>query len=67
MQPVCITKVCLAAPLVIFLGDPFDRDRSLLKDLDAARDMVCMAEVREEKSRVWGHKARFALFFAAMP
>ena len=52
--------------LVIVLGDQLDRESVLLKGLDAEQDMVFMAEVREEATHVWSHKARIALFLAAM-
>ena len=52
--------------LVIVLGDQLDRDSPLLQALDDRQDMVFMAEVREEATHVWSHKARIALFLAAM-
>ena len=52
--------------LIIVLGDQLDRDSPLLQALDARQDMVFMAEVREEATHVWSHKARIALFLAAM-
>ena len=52
--------------LIIVLGDQLDRDSPLLQSADARQDMVFMAEVREEAAHVWSHKARIALFLAAM-
>ena len=52
--------------LVIVLGDQLDRDSPLLQELDPAQDLVFMAEVREEATHVRSHKARIALFLAAM-
>ena len=52
--------------LVIVLGDQLNRDSALLKGLDAEQDLVFMAEVREEATHVCSHKARIALFLAAM-
>ena len=51
--------------LVIVLGDQLDRESTLLKGLDAEQDMIFMAEVREEATHVWSHKARIALFLIA--
>jgi deoxyribodipyrimidine photolyase-related protein len=59
-KPVCLRR------LVIVLGDQLDRESGLLQGLDAEQDMVFMAEVREEATHVWSHKARIALFLAAM-
>ncbi len=52
--------------LVLVLGDQLDRDSAAFDDYDANRDVVWMAEVRHEATHVWSHKARIALFFAAM-
>ena len=52
--------------LVIILGDQLDPDSLALADFDPARDVIWMAEVPEESTHVWSHKARIALFFAAM-
>ena len=52
--------------LIIVLGDQLDRDSPLLQSLDARQDMIFMAEVREEATHVWSHKARIAMFLAAM-
>ena len=52
--------------LVLILGDQLDPNHCLLRDLDPERDRVFMAEVREEATHVWSHKARIALFLSAM-
>jgi deoxyribodipyrimidine photolyase-like uncharacterized protein len=52
--------------LVIVLGDQLDPDSTALDDLDPRRGHVWMAEVAEEATHVWSHKARIALFPAAM-
>lgn len=52
--------------LVVVLGDQLDPDSSVLADFDPARDAVWMAEVPAEATEVWSHKARIALFLAAM-
>lgn len=52
--------------LVIILGDQLDRSGSALRGFDLARDRVWMAELPEESTHVWSHKARIALFLSAM-
>ncbi|MGB5306053.1 MAG: cryptochrome/photolyase family protein [Gammaproteobacteria bacterium] len=52
--------------LVLVLGDQLDPRHALLDSLDPARDGVFMAEVREEATHVWSHKARIVLFLSAM-
>jgi deoxyribodipyrimidine photolyase-related protein len=52
--------------LILILGDQLDRDSAVLAEIDPARDIVLMIEAREESRRVWSHKARSALFLAAM-
>jgi len=52
--------------LVVVLGDQLDRQSSALVDLDPDQDRVWMAEVSEESTQVWSHKARTALFLSAM-
>ncbi len=52
--------------LVVVLGDQLDRHASALDGFDPASDAIWMAEVREEATHVWSHKARIALFLAAM-
>ncbi|MBX3725188.1 MAG: cryptochrome/photolyase family protein [Xanthomonadales bacterium] len=52
--------------LFLLLGDQLDPDAGWLADFDPARDAVWMAEAVGEATRVWSHKARIALFLAAM-
>jgi len=52
--------------LLIVLGDQLDRAHPVLAELDRGRDRVLFVEARGEASHVWSHKARIALFFAAM-
>lgn len=52
--------------LVVVLGDQLDDRSSALDGFDPARDAVWMAEVAEESTHVWSHKARIALFLSAM-
>lgn len=55
-----------ARHLVLILGDQLDADSAALADFDAERDAVWMAEVAGEATQVWNHKARIAIFLAAM-
>ena len=52
--------------LVIILGDQLDRASAAFDGFDRTRDRVWMAEVAEESTHVWTHKARIAVFLAAM-
>jgi len=52
--------------LVIVLGDQLNDDSSAFDGFDRNKDAVWMAEVAEESTHVWSHKARIALFLAAM-
>ena len=52
--------------LVIVLGDQLDRRGAAFDGFDPAVDRVWMAEVAEESTHVWTHKARIAVFLAAM-
>jgi deoxyribodipyrimidine photolyase-related protein len=52
--------------LVVVLGDQLNRDSSAFDDFDATTDRVWMAERKGESEHVWSHKARSALFLAAM-
>jgi deoxyribodipyrimidine photolyase-related protein len=48
------------------LGDQLTRGVSSLRDLDLARDVVCLVEVHEEATYVPHHPQKIALFFSAM-
>ena len=52
--------------LVLVLGDQLDRGSAAFDGFDPARDVVWMAEVAEESTHVWTHKARIAVFLAGM-
>jgi len=52
--------------VVIILGDQLDRRGAAFDGFDPACDQVWMAEVAEESTHVWTHKARIAVFLAAM-
>ena len=52
--------------LIIGLGDQLDRHSSAFDDFDTAEDVVVMAEVAEESTRVWSFKQRIAVFLSAM-
>ncbi|KPF79825.1 deoxyribodipyrimidine photolyase [Brevundimonas sp. AAP58] len=52
--------------LRLVLGDQLSDSLSALADLDPARDVVLMAEVRDEATYVRHHKQKIALIFAAM-
>jgi len=52
--------------LVLVLGDQLDPASAALDGFDPMRDRIWMAEVPEESNQVWSHKARIALFLAAM-
>jgi len=52
--------------LVLILGDQLDPEAPALAGFDPTRDGVLMVETDAEASVVWSHKARIALFLAAM-
>ncbi len=52
--------------LRMVLGDQLSATLSSLRDLDAARDVVLMAEVREECTYVKHHKQKIVLVLSAM-
>lgn len=52
--------------LVFVLGDQLDLQGSSLLAFDPERDVICMAEVREESEHVWSTKPRTAYFLSAM-
>ncbi len=52
--------------LILVLGDQLDPDSAAFDAFDVQQDAVWMAEVREEATHVWSHKARIALFLSAM-
>ncbi len=52
--------------LLLILGDQLNRQMSSLKRLDVDADVVWMAEVNNEATKVWCHKSRLVFFFSAM-
>jgi deoxyribodipyrimidine photolyase-related protein len=52
--------------LIVVLGDQLNRDSAAFDGFDAKQDAVWMAEVTEESTHVWSHKARIVLFLSAM-
>ena len=52
--------------LVLVLGDQLDRTSAAFDGFDPRQDRVWMAEVAGESTHVWSHKARIAVFLAAM-
>lgn len=52
--------------LVVVLGDQLNADAAIFDDFDRQHDVLWMAEVAGESTHVWSHKARMALFLAAM-
>jgi deoxyribodipyrimidine photolyase-related protein len=51
---------------ILVLGDQLDRGGAAFDGFERDRDTVWMAEVAEESTHVWTHKARIAVFLAAM-
>ena len=52
--------------LVLVLGDQLDQSSAVFDDFDTSKDVIWMAEVAEESTHVWTHKARIVLFLSAM-
>ncbi len=52
--------------LILILGDQLDLQSAAFDDLDPANDIVWMAEVADESTKVWSVKARIAVFLSAM-
>jgi len=52
--------------LLVVLGDQLDLASPVLIQGSPEHDLVWMAEVAEESTKVWSHKARIALFLTAM-
>jgi deoxyribodipyrimidine photolyase-related protein len=52
--------------LVLVVGDQLDVDSAAFDGFDPKQDAVWMAEVAGEATHVWSHKARIAMFLAAM-
>ena len=52
--------------LILILGDQLNLDNPALEDFDSTQDAIFMAEVNQEATKVWSHKARIVLFLSAM-
>jgi deoxyribodipyrimidine photolyase-related protein len=52
--------------LLLVLGDQLDPASTLWADVSPAEDLVWMAEVPHESTKVWSHKVRIVLFLSAM-
>lgn len=52
--------------LYLVLGDQLTFDSSFFKEFDPSKDSIWMAEVKEESTHVWTHKARIVMFLSAM-
>ncbi len=52
--------------LVLVLGDQLNAASAAFDGFNPSQDAVWMAEVAEESTHVWTHKARIALFLSAM-
>lgn len=52
--------------LILVLGDQLDPHSAAFDNFDRRHDAVWMAEVSAEAEHVWSHKARIAIFLAAM-
>lgn len=52
--------------LLLVLGDQLDQQSALWADADPRQDVVWMAEVAQESTHVFTHKARIVLFLSAM-
>ena len=60
------TKKTSCRHLVIVLGDQLNSDSTAFDDFNRQQDVVWMAEVAEESTHVWTHKARIVMFLASM-
>ena len=47
--------------LVLVLGDQLDQSSAAFDNFDKDQDVIWMAEVAEESTHVWTHKARIVL------
>ncbi|MFM7034277.1 MAG: cryptochrome/photolyase family protein [Planctomycetia bacterium] len=56
----------MSGNLILVLGDQLDRSSAAFDGFDRRHDRVWMAEVAEESTHVWSHKARITVFLSAM-
>ena len=67
MVSAAATRQSTSSPrLRLVLGDQLDPDGPQLAEFDPARDCLVLIEAPGEATHVWSHKARIALFLAAM-
>jgi deoxyribodipyrimidine photolyase-related protein len=59
-------KAAIARRLRLVLGDQLQHDSPHFDAFDPARDCMVLIEAPGEASHVWSHKARIAIFLAAM-
>lgn len=52
--------------LILILGDQLDAKSAAFDGFDAKQDVIWMAEVAHESTKVWSTKPRIAVFLAAM-
>lgn len=52
--------------LILIFGDQLTLNLSALRNFDPQQDHIWMAEVRDESTKVWVHKARIVYFLSAM-
>ncbi|MDB4429289.1 cryptochrome/photolyase family protein [Akkermansiaceae bacterium] len=52
--------------LLFLLGDQLSRSAPWLELLDQKNDVILLAEVKHESTKVWSHKTRTTLFLSAM-
>lgn len=52
--------------LLLILGDQLDHQSAVFDGFDPKQDIVWMAEVAQESTKVWTHKARIVVFLSAM-
>lgn len=52
--------------LILILGDQLDQNSPVIINADKSQDKILMIESRQESTRIPSHKARTALFLAAM-
>ena len=61
-----MSEPCSIQRLIVILGDQLSPTNPVLKKLDPKKDLLWMAEVREESTHVLSSKSRVAFFLSAM-
>ena len=64
--PRCGRTAAGTGRLAVVLGDQLTLANPALARIDRARDTVLMVEASGEATHVWSHRARIAMFVAAM-